>query len=428
MNRRQPISLPILLIVVSFFWMTTWWPAPAQAQSSEAQLHYELGEARYAARRYNEALEHFLASYRLAPTVNLAFNIAQVYGLLRRPAESFNWYETYLTSPELDAETREQGERARDSLLGQIAVVAIETSPSGAELFVDRTDIGSEGTSPRRVATSPGQHRLVARLEGHHEASVAVEAVRGEVIEARLDLTPILGRLEVGTTPADATVRVSGQPEVLGNTPLSLDHAVGSFTLEISLEGYIGQTREVTIVENETARLEVALSRPAQDVAVLSVNVEPSGAEVLLDGEGVGQAPLVLDDLDSGSRSLEVRAEGRTPWTGDLLLEPGSATRVQVSLADPDDRMWNGWRWIGYGGGGAILLAGAALGVMALVHRNAFYESDNPTRDDFDRVGSEALAADILIGVGALSLALTMIFDLIYGRTPESTATVETER
>jgi hypothetical protein len=403
-------------------------PATALAQDSEAQLRYERGVALYEQQRYPEALEHFLASFRLAPTANMAFNIAQVCGLMSRWVEAYNWYETHLTQFELDDAARGRAQSARDALLDRVAVVEVATTPPGAELFVDRADLGAVGRSPRRVAVAPGSHRVLARAAGHHEASAAVEAAQGQVVAVDVALTAVVGRLVVESTPPGAEVRAEGRGEPLGTTPLELELSPGSLRLAISLDGYEQAIRDVTVSAAQEARVAVRLERLREAVAVLSVVSEPAGAEVQLDGRDAGRTPLSLSDLDPGPRRLAVRVAGRLPWAAQVLLEPGSATRVEVSLAPARSQRPRRLRWIGYGGGGAMLVAGAALGGVALADRSAFFASENPTRAMLERVRAESIAADVLIWTGAAALGVTLILDLVLRRARESTGTVTIDR
>src|SRR5688500_13272545 len=173
-------------------------PSSARAdEASEAQLQYELGVELYRQRRFTEALERFLASNRLVPNANVTFNIAQTYRLIERPIEAYNWYESNLVEFELDAERRRQGVTARDALQSQVAIVEVTTTPPGAQIFVDRVDLGAIGRSPRRVAMAAGDHRLVARLEGFREASTPITARPGEIVPAALALERLTGTLRV---------------------------------------------------------------------------------------------------------------------------------------------------------------------------------------------------------------------------------------
>jgi len=53
--------------------------APAADLAEEAELHFSLAVERYKVADYAGALEHLLASNRLAPNKNVQFNIARTY-------------------------------------------------------------------------------------------------------------------------------------------------------------------------------------------------------------------------------------------------------------------------------------------------------------------------------------------------------------
>lgn len=402
-------------------------PASGQ-ESSEAELQYELGAEHYREGRYAEAVERFLASNRLVPNANVVFNIAQTYGLMGRPVDAFNWYETYLTQFEIDEAARARARAAQELLAREVAIVEVETSPAGAELFVDRPDLGSVGTSPRRVAMASGTHGIVARLAGHRDASATVRVHAGEVTRAVLALERLVGSLSVETTPAGATVRIEAQEEPLGETPLTAELPVGEVRLVISRRGYVEVTRTVTVRQGETATLSVSLQRAASSVAVLTVTSLPSPAAVFVDGRRAGSTPLTLDEVVPGTRLIEVAAEGRGTWSDELVLEAGAATRAAVTLGEGGDPHWRWARWIAWGVGGAVLAAGGVMGGLALTHRAEFFADENPTREMLEAVGAEALAADVLIGTGAAVLAASLVLELVLGRPRPSAATVTIDR
>src|SRR4029077_5442221 len=94
----------------------------------EAQLLFERGAELYRARRFGEALEAMVASNRLVPNGNVVFNVAQIYELLDRPIDAFNWYQRQLGFA-LDTEARARTEERVAKLLPRVAVVKIETQP-----------------------------------------------------------------------------------------------------------------------------------------------------------------------------------------------------------------------------------------------------------------------------------------------------------
>src|SRR5262245_44196496 len=138
--RRIALSLCLLLGFL---------PRPARADdvADEADLQFRIGAERYTAADYRGALEHFLASNRLAPNRNVVFNIARTYEKLERYPEAFRYYTTALGS-ETDPQVRERITQALALIEPHVAVLDVETSPPGATLYVDRLDLGSRGESP----------------------------------------------------------------------------------------------------------------------------------------------------------------------------------------------------------------------------------------------------------------------------------------
>jgi hypothetical protein len=219
-------------------------PAPARADdASEAALHFELGSHLYGSGDYAEALDHFLAANRLAPNPSYAFNIAQTYALLGRQRDAYNWYETHLTEYTLSEADRAESTARRDALAARLAIIDVTCDPPGAEVFLDRTELGNVGRAPRRLAVEPGSHVVFGRHVGHHESSVTVLAVLGAVVPAQLSLPSLEGTLTVVTEPPGATVRLEQGGASLGATPLEVTLPVGTHVLVIELAEHLTDRR-----------------------------------------------------------------------------------------------------------------------------------------------------------------------------------------
>lgn len=400
----------------------------AADDASEAQLHHDLGMALFGQRRYAEALDHFLASNRLVPNRNVVLNIATVYRLLRRPRDAYNWLETYLREFELDETERRDGERARDELARRVAVVEVTSDPPGATIFIDRVELGAIGTTPRRVAVEEGPRTIVLRRDAHHEARVDVTASRGAPASVSAALAPVVGRLSVITVPPHAEIRAGPDSTLLGHSPLELELPIGALEITISHEGYVDERRELAIRSGEQTSVEIGLRADASRLAILSVEANPAGAEVLLEGEPLGGAPLTQDRLEPGRRRVELRAPGRDAWSGEVLLEAGAATRVRARLRDPGADAPEEIALAGYVLGGAMCALAVVLGALALDSRGAFFSDVNPTRAQYDGTHALGLAADVVGGLSALVLGATFVWDLATGPAPPSEATIVLER
>lgn len=91
----------------------------------------------------------------------------------------------------------------------------------------------------------------------------------------------------------------------------------------------------VTIAVAMTACVSVRESddQPAPEAQVVSVRIEaiPDTAEVYVDGEFRGTAPLTLL-LTPGTHEVELRLAGYQPWSRELVVVAGNDTRVAARL------------------------------------------------------------------------------------------------
>jgi hypothetical protein len=422
------IDLRVSLFVAALLLAVTVWLAPHRVladDASEAQLNYEIGQEYYGQRRYVEALEHFLTSYRLVPNASVAFNIGQVYVLLRRPMDGYNWFETVLSLGPAE-ETRAVATAARDALLGQVAVLEVTSTPDGAALYIDRVDLGTSGNAPRHLAVEPGARTVIARLDRHHDASASATAVRGSVVHVHVDLTPITGTAHITTLPEAARIERADTGEVLGVSPLEIALPIGSVRLRAVLDGYVDQVGEALITEGEPREIVLRLSREASSVATLSVTGTPTGARVSVRGEELGRSPVTRSDLTPGTAELTVEADGLDPYVVSVLLEAGSATRVNVTLRPPPTWDWPVWRVLLYTSSGLLVGAGGVMGGLAWAQRETFYS--DPTRANLDAIEPRAIASDVLIGTGAALLAVTIVLDLVSAPPRSSEGEIEVER
>jgi hypothetical protein len=53
---------------------------------------------------------------------------------------------------------------------------------------------------------------------------------------------------------------------------------------------------------------------------------------VILDGNAVGQSPLLIADIPEGTHEVRVELAGFSPWVTSVRLKGGSQTRVSASL------------------------------------------------------------------------------------------------
>jgi len=88
-----------------------------------------------------------------------------------------------------------------------------------------------------------------------------------------------------------------------------------------------GKAAENKPADGKTA--ESALPEPAKGTVNVSSN--PTGADVLVDGEFVGNAPAALK-LSPGKHTIAVRMSGYADWSKEITVQSGSEVQLTASL------------------------------------------------------------------------------------------------
>lgn len=310
-------------------------PAMAQAPSAnvdlaeEADLHFQQAIDHYRAGRFEKALEHLLRSNRLVPNRNVAFNIARCYEQLGRFDEAFRHYHDVL-SAEPDPKGQANAREAIARIQPRVALIEVETDPPGAQVFIDRQDLGSRGTSPRTLALPPGPHTVIVTLDGYESARVGPMTLEtGARKKATMKLDRILGAVTVRGQPAGATVRVDGQGEVLGTVPGEIALPPGQHVLLVESPGWEAARVPVEVRERETTAAEVALRLITGQVVV---DADEAGALIEIDGQARGFTPEVLPDIPVGPHRVAVRLAGYAPYEVEIDVDADAERHVFAEL------------------------------------------------------------------------------------------------
>jgi outer membrane receptor protein involved in Fe transport len=315
--RRSIVSLALVLSLSPL--------ALADNNADEAELQFQLATERYQAGDFRGALEHFLASNRLSPNRNVAFNIARSYAALRRFPEAYRYY-----LEALDGETNEGTRRAVESAMQRIAnevsVVRIETDPPGATIFVDRRDLGARGTSPRVLAFAPGTVRFLVDHDGYESAeSEPMRLEVGRSTTVRLSLRRIVGTIRIAG-PAGSIAHLDDENSAVQCAlPCALEAAPGPHTVFVAQPGFQTFSRSITV----TARQEVALAASLQALTgSVIINASERDALVEVDGRPSGFTPAVVRDVPIGRRRVRISLAGYSPVEREIDVRFGQPTEI----------------------------------------------------------------------------------------------------
>jgi hypothetical protein len=248
-----------------------------------------------------------------AASIVLVVSSVFAFGLLGKPAEK---------TPTETAKPKPAADTAPDDMTvaatGPTGELRVESTPDGARVMLDGKE---SGFTPLTLNNVPaGRHLLV--LEGENgtvRRTVRVQA--GERTIARYEIT-------------------GGFIAITSKFPVEVYE--GSRKVGVSSDGHISMTpgrHKVTLVNGRfNYRVEVELAVKAGEVTthtieipmgVLIVNTTP-GAEIFVDGERMGAAPLAPFSAAVGSREVLVRHVNLGEKRQSIDVIPGKP--VEVSL------------------------------------------------------------------------------------------------
>lgn len=140
---------------------------------------------------------------------------------------------------------------------------------------------------------------------------------------------PVTGNLVVNSNVAGAQALINGQ--VVGNIPLNITLNPGTYTLEVRRAGYNPYRASVSIQAGRTTQIYAQLVPTPPPTGTLVVNSNVGGAEVLVNGRRVGNAPVTLS-LNAGNYVLEVRRAGYNPYRANVNIQAGRTTQIYANL------------------------------------------------------------------------------------------------
>ena len=191
-------------------------------------------------------------------------------------------------------------------------VVVAETTAS--------TDV--DGLAPpvgERYLVPPGSYAITAVAQGYPPLTEKVTEDTRDSQRVELVLKPLPGLLSIESDPPGARVLIDG--EEVGTTPLSaLPVEAGEHQLALELPRYLPLEQALEITGRQLPQDLTLTLDPAW--AEVTINSQPEGADILIDGENAGKTPATVEILQ-GERQLMLQLAGFAPWEQTLELAAG---------------------------------------------------------------------------------------------------------
>ena len=332
-------------------------PAPAPPEDPklrEAKELFHKGNRLRKAGDCGRALEFYLESRGLVPSVPNTLNAAFCLTELERFDEALEMYETALVEfgDEMNESQRASMGPQIQALRPKIGSLSVLANVSGILVIDGR----QRGTLPLAgpVRVLPGERTVRIMKDGYEtfEKTVEVQAGKTHTVDARLKPLASSGRLRVEVAGAEgAELSVDGA--AVGMVPWEGTLAPGPHVYVVE-RGDLGTgPQPITVLQGQTVLARPKLAPLGQ---AIRITVEPPGTEFTLNGVPLGNS--WQGRLTVGQHRLEAKQEGYFPETRELSITKTSAQDVLVKLrVNPDHPRWakpDPWLfWVeGYGGYG----------------------------------------------------------------------------
>jgi len=306
--------------------------ARAEDVADEAQFHFVRGTQLYRQGRFDDALSEFYVSNRLVPNRNVQFNIARSLEQLKLYDEAFRvWSE--LGRKDAPAAEAAAVTAAIEKLRPHLALVRVTSEPPGAEIFANRRDLGSLGTTPRLLALPAGRVTIVLDRPGYRSAEVAVELAKGKEQAVASTLERIYGDVVCRSLPPGASIRegaADGALIPIGPGPTRLIPA--RHVVFVAAPGFQPARLEIDVAPDAVTPIDVPLALATAPTGAVVVRANVDGALVRVDGREMGFTPAVIEGVAIGERQIEVVQEGRAAFHGQVTVEKGQRSFLDVHL------------------------------------------------------------------------------------------------
>lgn len=213
----------------------------------------------------------------------------------------------------------------------------VRTDPPGVEVSLDERRIGTTGSDGRMSVRLPNDditvHQLAFNLEGYFPQRRAVSALDvGDTLNIVLSRTPVPA--EILSDPPGAAVWIDGNP--VGTTPFSGPipaEQLVSMPIRLVKEGY--EATEIMAVAPAPGQPWHWRGKLNPAPVEVSVETDPPGAILLVDGRPAGTAPTsVRLPADARGRTIVIQGElaGFAGVHSELRIPSDPGPRLRAAL------------------------------------------------------------------------------------------------
>ncbi|MBQ2424800.1 MAG: PEGA domain-containing protein, partial [Alistipes sp.] len=213
-----------------------------------------------------------------------------------------------------------------DTAASQPQFVVFAVEPQSAVVTIEGKHYSLTDGAMRLVLES-GTYNYTVSAAGYHSQS-GTFTVAGSKVTKQIALTADVATVTL-TVADNAEIWVNG--EKVGNSHWSGKLNSGTYIFEAKKAGHSTTTTSKHIT-SDNPQQSYTLDSPKPLFGSLIVDGSPLMADVAIDGVGVGQMPLSLDNLLVGQHKITVSKSGYQPYTTTVTIAEGETATLNAAL------------------------------------------------------------------------------------------------
>jgi formylglycine-generating enzyme required for sulfatase activity len=196
-----------------------------------------------------------------------------------------------------------------------------------ARVVIDGQEL--EKSQIQEMAVTPGRHVVEIRAEKYQDLRDEI-TVQGCDIHQKFDyaLVPAWSDITIDSIPESATVLVDGK--AVGSTPTTLELLAGDHNIELKAERFKPWRTRLAVEANHPQVLDTVRLQPADGTLTLQTN--PSGANVMLSNTFAGQTPTKLNLSANTTHLIQLSKAGYETENRKVTVDSAASKTLSVKL------------------------------------------------------------------------------------------------
>lgn len=216
-------------------------------------------------------------------------------------------------------------------------VLVLTIKPSDADLYVDDELIPRDNSGVYTLNLSQGNHYYTVQ-KGAFGVNNRIAKVGGKANKVDIDLTEYYASVNVTCSLENAEIYIGS--ELKGTNKWNGVVPPGEITIEAKLKGYHPLVRTMMLNENDSIALN--FSDFKKQSGSISINYKPDSCIVYIDANEMGVTPLVINEIDIGKHTLNVKKAYYVEHVESITIEEGQKLNIsgRLSYKDAFSEIW----------------------------------------------------------------------------------------